>query len=89
VIVGYDAGMQCTSQHWLYALEMAVNRQFPNGARGQGLSLMSDNGCQPTSTAFLQVCGALGIQHAVTSFNNPKRNADTERVMRMLKEECL
>ena len=34
------------------ALDMAVNRQFPDGARGQDLSLMSDNGCQPTSLAF-------------------------------------
>jgi hypothetical protein len=25
---------------------------------------MSDNGCQPTSTAFMQVCSNLGIQQA-------------------------
>jgi putative transposase len=68
---------------------MAVNRQFPEGVQGQGLSLMSDNGCQPTSTAFMRACGSLGIQQALTSDNNPKGNADTERVMRTLKEECL
>jgi putative transposase len=45
-IVGYDAGRPCTAQHWLLALDMAVNGQFPDGARGQGVSLMSDNGCQ-------------------------------------------
>ena len=89
MIVGYYAGMQCTSQHWLAALEMAVNRQFPMGVRGQGLALMSDNGCQPTSTAFMRACGSLGIQQAFTSDNDPKGNADTERVMRTLKEECL
>jgi putative transposase len=88
-IVGHYAGMQCRAQHWLAALDMAVNRQFPNGVRGQGLSLMSDNGCQPTSTAFMQACSNLGIQQAFTSYNNPKGNADTERVMRTLKEECL
>jgi hypothetical protein len=32
-IVGYYAGMPCKSQGWLAALDMAVNRQFPNGAR--------------------------------------------------------
>jgi transposase InsO family protein len=69
MIVGYYAGMQCKSQHWLSALDMAVNRQFPAGARGQGLSLMSDNGCQPTSTAFLRACGTLGLQQAFTSSN--------------------
>jgi putative transposase len=88
-IVGHYAGMQCTAQHWLLALDMAVNRQFPEGAQGQGLSLMSDNGCQPTSTAFMRACGTLGIQQAFTSYNNPKGNADTERVIRTLKEECL
>jgi putative transposase len=89
MIVGYAAGMQCKSQDWLTALDMAVNGQFPAGVRDQGLSLMSDNGCQPTSTAFMQACGTLGIQQAFTSYNNPKGNADTERMMRTLKEECL
>jgi putative transposase len=88
-IVGYYAGMPCTARHWLEALDMAVNRQFPDGTRGQGVSLMSDNGCQPTALAFMQACRTLGIQQAFTSYNNPKGNADTERVMRTLKEECL
>jgi putative transposase len=68
---------------------MAVNRQFPNGTRGQGVSLMSDNGCQPTALAFMKACRTLEIQQAFTSYNNPKGNADTERVIRTLKEECL
>jgi putative transposase len=88
-IVGYYAGLRCTAQHWLLALDMAVNSQLPEGARGQGLSLMSDNGCQPTSAAFLRGCELLGIRQAFTSYNNPKGNADTERVIRTLKEECL
>jgi putative transposase len=88
-IVGYHADLRSTAQHWLAALDMAVNRQFPNGVRGQGLSLMSDNGCQPTSVAFMQACSTLGIQQTFTSYNNPKGNADTERMMRTLKEECL
>ena len=33
-IVGYYAGLRCTAQQWLAALDMAVNRQFPDGARG-------------------------------------------------------
>ena len=32
-IVGRYVGMPCRSQHWLAALDMAVNRQFPNGVR--------------------------------------------------------
>jgi putative transposase len=88
-IVGHYAGLRCTAQHWLLALDMAVNRQFPHGALEQTLSLTSDNGCQPTSTAFMRACGTLGIQQAFTSDNNPKGHADTERVMRTLKKECL
>jgi putative transposase len=89
VIVGHYAGLQCRAQHWLIALDRAVNRQFLAGAQGQGLALMSDNGCQPTSGAFMKACSTLGIQQAFTSDNNPKGNADTERIMRTLKEECL
>jgi len=88
-IVGYYADLHCTTQQWLAALDIALNRQFPEGAYGKGLSLMSDNGCQPTSVAFMRACSTLGIHQAFTSYNNPKGNADTERVMRTLKEECI
>lgn len=88
-IVGYYTGTPCTARHWLMALDMAVQGQYPEGARGQDVSLMSDNGCQPTSRAFMKACRILGIHQAFTSYNNPKGNADTERVMRTVKEECL
>jgi putative transposase len=88
-IVGYDAGVPCTARHWLAALDMAVSRQFPAGARDQGLSLMRDNGCQPTAGAFMKACSTLGIQQAFTSDHHPKGNADTERIMRTLREDCL
>jgi putative transposase len=88
-IVGYYAGVPCTAKHWLIALDMAVNQQFPDGARGNALSLMSDNGCQPTSIVFMEACSAMEIHQAFTSYNNPKGNADTERFIRTLKEECL
>jgi transposase InsO family protein len=74
---------------WLEALDMAVNRQFPHGDRCQGVSLMSDHGCQLTSTAFMRACAMLESHQAFTSDNNPKGNADTERFMRILTEECL
>jgi putative transposase len=32
-IVGYYVGPRCTTQHWLVALDMAVNCQFPSGVR--------------------------------------------------------
>lgn len=48
---------------------------------------MSDNGCQPTSVASMKACATLGISQAFASSNNPQGNADTERLMRTLKEE--
>jgi putative transposase len=88
-IVGSYAGGRCPAPHGLAARDMAVNRQFPDGARGQGWSLMSDHGGQPTAIACMEACSSLGIQQAFTSDHNPKGHADTERVMRTLKEACL
>ncbi len=88
-IVGHYAGLQAKTSHWLTALDVAVQRQFPDGSRNHGLHLMSDNGCQPTSVAFMKAAATLGITQAFTSYNNPKGNADTERLMRTLKEELL
>jgi len=88
-IVGYYSGVQCLSKHWLEALEEGLRRQFPDGVRGHSLKLMSDNGSQPTSLNFMQTCRCLDIQQAFTSYNNPKGNADTERVFRTMKEELL
>jgi transposase InsO family protein len=61
-------------------LEEAVIQEFPQGVRGQGLKLISDNGCQPTSRSFLKVTATLQIEQIFTSFNNPKGNAETGRL---------
>lgn len=88
-VVGWQLGWRCRTQEWREALEEAVLREFPHGVRGQGLKLVSDNGCQPTSGSFLTVTATLDIEQIFTSFNNPKGNAETERFMRTLKEELL
>ena len=88
-IVGYHVDYQSKSRDWLSALDMALQANFPYGVRGHNLNLMSDHGCQPTSKSFIQTCKQLEINHVVTSYNNPKGNADTERMMRTMKEECL
>lgn len=88
-IVGYHIGLQSKSTDWLDALDMAVKEQCPLGARKYQLHLMSDNGSQPTGTAFINACGVLKIEQAFTSYNNPKGNANTERVIRTIKEDCI
>jgi putative transposase len=76
-------------KHWLEVLDMALNRQFPTGVHGKQLFLMSDNGSQPTSVGFMKACRELDINQAFTSYNNPKGNADTERMFRTMKEELI
>lgn len=88
-LVGLDVNYRSRSAEWLKALDQAVNSRFPYGVKGQGLKLVSDNGCQPTSIAFQNYCAVTGIEQIYTSFNNPKGNADTERVIRTMKEELL
>jgi putative transposase len=88
-VVGWRLSVRCRTQEWRVALEEAVLQEFPNGVRGQGLRLVSDNGCQPSSRSFLKVTASLDIEPVFTSYNNPKGNAETERFMRTLKEELL
>jgi putative transposase len=88
-VVGWQLSWRCRTQEWREALEEAVLQEFPHGVRGQGLKLVSDNGCQPSSGAFLKMTATLDIEQIFTSFNNPKGNAETERFMRTLKEELL
>jgi putative transposase len=88
-ILGVEVDVRSTAQHWLNALNQAANMQFPHGIDGHGVHLMSDNGCQPCAETFLSWCKAAGIHQAFTSYNNPKGNADTERMFRTLKEELL
>ena len=88
-VVGWRLSVRCRTQEWREALEEAVLQEFPNGVRGQGLKLISDNGCQPSSRSFMKVTATLDIEQIFTSYNNPKGNAETERFMRTLKEELL
>ena len=37
----------------------------------------------------MKTCNLLGVEQIFTSYNNPKGNADTERMMRTLKEELI
>lgn len=88
-LVGYSVSIRGRTQEWLLAIDKAINSRFPDGVRGKGLELVSDNGSQPTSVAFVREMNELGIKQIFTSYNNPKGNADTERFMRTFKEEVV
>lgn len=87
--VGWNLSLRNRTAEWKQALDMAVNSEFSGGVRGKGLKLISDNGSQPTSRSFIGDMATLEIEQIFTSYNNPKGNADTERMMRTVKEEVL
>jgi transposase InsO family protein len=90
-IIGYSLKMHSRTEQWLEALHEAVNLQFPQGIleKREELFLISDNGSQPTSQKFMAACSVLEIKQIFTCYDNPKGNADTERVIRTLKEDLL
>ena len=88
-IVGYSISTKSRTEDWLDALNDSCNKQFPAGiaVKPEELYLVSDNGSQPTSKKYMQACSVLEIKQIFASYNNPKGNADTERVMRTIKED--
>ncbi len=89
-ILGVFVADRSRASDWLAAVNRAVCRQYPEGileTENPELNLMSDNGSQPTSLTFMRECRALGIKQAFTAYANPKGNADTERLIRTVKEE--
>ena len=90
-IVGWQFSRTSRTEDWLEALSNAVNKRFAFGIKNyhQIPSLITDNGCQPTSEKFMKNCAALGLKQIFTSYNNPKGNADTERLMRTIKEDMV
>jgi len=88
-VVGWDLSLRSRAIEWKEAIDMAIQREFPGGVRGSGLKVISDNGSQPTSTSFMRDMRTLGIEQIFTSYDNPKGNADTERMIRTIKEEVV
>lgn len=88
-VVGWNISLRSKAEDWKCAMDIAINREFPGGVRGAGLRLISDNGSQPTSVSFMRDMAILGIEQIFTTYDNPKGNADTERMMRTIKEEVI
>lgn len=90
-IVGYSISTKSRTEDWLDALNDSCNKQFPAGiaVKPEELCLVSDNGSQPTSKKYMQAASVLEIKQIFASYNNPKGNADTERVMRTIKEDFI
>jgi len=80
-LINYRILLRNDSIAWRKTLEgglIRCNRKF---------TLVSDHGSQPTSRSFMNFCKENGVNQIFATFNNPKGNADTERVIRTIKEE--
>lgn len=88
-IVGWDLSLRSKSEQWMNSLNQGVEKELTLGSRDYNLMLISDNGSQPTSIKYENLCNTLGINHITTSYSNPKGNADTERFFRTFKEEII
>ena len=56
------------------ALEMGINNELPKGVRGQELSLIRDNGSQPTATSFMK--------DMANDENDKRRNPLAQRIFK-------
>jgi putative transposase len=88
-IVGWSLSRRCRAREWLDALDQAVQAEFPGGVRDAGLTIRMDNGCQPTSKAYLDELNTLCISGEWIGFNCPEQNAHVESVIGTLKQDWL
>ena len=89
-ILGHGLYLRNRSKEWIDVLHSGLVKGFFNrGLNLSNLHLVSDHGSQPTSRSFMKFCKEYGIDQIFATFNNPKGNADTERVIRTIKEEVV
>ena len=85
-VVGWNFSLRIRPCEWREAFNMTLNNQFADGVQGNELKVISDNGFQLTSCSFIHYMVTLRIEQIFMSCENPGRNADTERVMKTIKE---
>lgn len=88
-IVGWHVNRRCRAREWLNALNEALLTEFPNGSRGKELTLRMDNGCQPTSKAYIETLNTCDITGEWVGFNCPEQNAHVESIIGTLKQDWL
>jgi len=88
-IVGWHLNRRCRAKEWLNALNQALCVEFPDGPRDAGLTIRMDNGCQPTSNAYIDTLQTCGITGEWVGFNCPEQNAHIESVIGTLKQDWL
>lgn len=87
-VVGWNVDRRCRAGEWTSAVRTALEeRGLTNIEACSGLTLRSDNGCQPCSKEFRAYLSRMGVTAQYTGYDAPDDNAYVERIMRTIKEE--
>ena len=86
-ILASDLFGRCRTQEALAVLGEALNKAFPEGAKGRGLRLVHDNGSQFTSRRFREFVKSLEIEDIRTAYRHPQSLGILEAWHKTLKVE--
>jgi len=86
-ILASDLFGRCRTEEALAVLNEALNRAFPEGAKGRSLRLVHDNGSQFTSRRFREFVKGLEIEDIRTAYRHPKSLGILEAWHKTLKVE--
>jgi len=86
-VVGWTLSLRARATEVRAALEAAIRERFPEGVRGRGLKVASDNGSAFLSEHFQDFAHLLEIELLRTRVRYPEGNGRCERLIRTIKEE--
>jgi transposase InsO family protein len=86
-VVGWTLSLRARATEARGALEAAIGERFPEGVRGRGLKVASDNGSAFLSDHFQAFARELEVELLRTRVRYPEGNGRCERVIRTIKEE--
>jgi len=86
-VVGWTLSLRARATEVRTVLEAALRERFPEGARGRGLKVASDNGSAFLSEHFQEFARLLEVELLRTRVRYPEGNGRCERLIRTIKEE--
>ena len=86
-IVGWELSHRGRGQEVKAVLDRALVERFPQGVRGAGLKIASDNGSAFLSDTVRQFAELLEVELMRTRVRYPEGNGRCERLIRTIKEE--
>jgi len=86
-VVGWTLSLRARATEVCAVLDTALRDRFPQGVRGQGLKVASDNGSAFLSEHFQEFARLLEVGLLRTRVRYPEGNGRCERLIRTIKEE--